>query len=283
VSLMTFNTIIDACARSNEMCRLPQILKHMNERSIEPDSITYSTILKGLCHEKRLTQALELRETMRGKHALDAHAYAALIDGCSRLHKHQQGFDLIQEMETDSTVVPNNVTLTAIVRLAAHSHHKWCFEKAFSLCEELSRKHCFKLNHHVYSNLLKACSAHDEIQKGYEVIASMLEDGVKLDENTVGPFLLDCTKKQWHVRSAVGLMRGMVGLRIDEAMMHPGLAHLDPRSFKAPKGLSAAVVSDIIEALAKTNHEEGTNLAFEISRETNIQVDPTLKMKLLSQ
>merc|ERR1719471_2353431 len=51
VSLAAYNALIDACARSSDMARVPQLLQDMAKDRLEPNIVTYSTILKGYCQE----------------------------------------------------------------------------------------------------------------------------------------------------------------------------------------------------------------------------------------
>ena len=60
VSLSAYNALIDACARSSDMGRVPQLLQDMAKDGLEPNIVTYSTILKGYCQENRLDKAFEL-------------------------------------------------------------------------------------------------------------------------------------------------------------------------------------------------------------------------------
>jgi pentatricopeptide repeat protein len=46
---ISYNTMLDACARCSSMDRVPQLLEDMKQGKVEPDIITYSTIVKGYC------------------------------------------------------------------------------------------------------------------------------------------------------------------------------------------------------------------------------------------
>lgn len=46
---ITYNTMLDACAKCGCMERASMLLEDMRETSIDPDIITYSTIIKGYC------------------------------------------------------------------------------------------------------------------------------------------------------------------------------------------------------------------------------------------
>merc|ERR1719507_1754999 len=86
VSLSAYNALIDACARSSDMGRVPQLLQDMAKDGLEPNIVTYSTILKGYCQENRLDKAFELLQEMKqsSKYQPDEITYNTLIDGCAR-------------------------------------------------------------------------------------------------------------------------------------------------------------------------------------------------------
>ena len=56
--IVTFNTLVDGCARCGEMGNVESILDGREKRQIAPDVITYSTIIKGYCEANHLDQAL---------------------------------------------------------------------------------------------------------------------------------------------------------------------------------------------------------------------------------
>ena len=77
-NIITFNSIIDCCVRCNEMEIATEIFDLMVESgkafkdpstkssstSVQPDLITYSTLIKGHCRSKNIEKALILHETM---------------------------------------------------------------------------------------------------------------------------------------------------------------------------------------------------------------------------
>merc|ERR1719145_143564 len=133
-SITTYNTLIDACARNCQMVRVPKFLDEMSKLKVEPNVITYSTILKGYCQENRLEKAFQLLDEMKLTKDFrpDEIAYNTLLDGCARHGLFERGMGLLQDME-DAGVAPSNFTLSVLVKLANRSHR---VEKAFELCED---------------------------------------------------------------------------------------------------------------------------------------------------
>jgi len=271
---ITFNTLIDTCARNREMDRLTEIIEDMRAHGVEPDQITYNTIIKGLCHEKRLEQALDLREQMRAgkKYAVDAHAYAALIDGCSRLGKYQRGFSLLDEMQREN-VKPNNVTLASLVRLAGFSHQTWALDSAFELCEQLSRKHGFSLNAHVYKSMTKACMMHGDSSRALSVLAQIASSGQAPDEETYVPVLLALAVKRTTFSTAVSVLRLAAGLDVARADVPAKLRKVPAEALRVCGGLSGSTVGDVLLSLSSFDKATAMSLSDELERVAKVKLD----------
>merc|ERR1719221_1027350 len=117
-SITTYNTLIDACARNCEMVRVPKFLDDMAKLKIEPNVITYSTILKGYCQENRLDQAFDLLEDMKKTRQFtpDEIAYNTLLDGCARHGYYDKGMAVLKDMQVTG-VAPSSFTLSVLVKL----------------------------------------------------------------------------------------------------------------------------------------------------------------------
>jgi pentatricopeptide repeat protein len=80
--------MLNALVRCGELQRVPQLLEDMRDASppIEPDMITYSTIMKGYCSSGDLNKGLELLQDMEvsGQFAPDEVMYNSLLEGCAK-------------------------------------------------------------------------------------------------------------------------------------------------------------------------------------------------------
>merc|ERR1719468_939681 len=119
-SIVTYNTLVDACARSKEMGRIPAMLDEMATVGIPPNTITFSAIIKGYCSgpENRMNKALELFEEMKASNEVhpDEVTYNTLLDGCARFSLWDRGLALLAEMQM-SGVPPSNFTLSVLSSL----------------------------------------------------------------------------------------------------------------------------------------------------------------------
>merc|ERR1719258_444527 len=114
------------------MDKVPPLLEEMKAGCVEPDIITYSTIVKG-----------------DGKYAPDEIMYNSLLDGCAKQNLVQDALWLLEDMK-ESGVSPSNYTLSITVKLMGRARR---LNQAFSIVEDLSAAHGFRPNVHVYTSL----------------------------------------------------------------------------------------------------------------------------------
>lgn len=249
LSSRTYNALIDACVRNGQMARVPTLMKDMARQKIDPDLVTCGTIIKGHCQEKNMEKALELFGTMKksGKFRPDEVIYNILIDGCALQGLFGQGMTLLKDMQ-EAGVPPSAFTLSVLVKLATRSG--WP-DKAFTICETLSRKHNIQLNMHVYNNLIHACTASGNMQRAMRVFEEMMLNKVHPDVRTYSLLLRGCLRAG-ATQDVAGLLRAAFGLR----GAHPGVANSGAAMLELRDGLPAELLSDVLRSLARNCGEE---------------------------
>jgi pentatricopeptide repeat protein len=282
LTITTFNTVIDACARCNHMEQIETILNDMATNGLEPDHITYNTIIKGLCHDRRLEQALEMRDKMRSSSTMvvDGHAYGALLDGCSRLGKWQKGFELLDEMLADK-VVPNNITITAVVRLAGFSKHPWALDRAFEICEQYPKKFGFRLNEHVYKNLCLACVSHNDYERAIDVVARAALAG-HLDVTMYEPVLSALATKRQMLADVNAMVRLAAGLRVARSQVPVALRDVPVASLRVYGARMQSLVERTLVSMAAIDQSLAVPLARELERDAGLVFSGRSKMQLAS-
>lgn len=249
-SVVTFNTLIDASTRSGEMFRIQPLLQDMSKQGIEPNVITYSTILKGYCQENCLDKAFELMAEMKKVALLtpDEVTYNTLLDGCARHGLYDRGISVLKDMEA-SGVRPSNFTLSVVAKLATRSKRP---EKAIELCDGLARKHRISLNIHVYNNLIHSCFAQSDLPKALGVFERTLREKVRPDPRTYH-LLLKGAVSAGAIDDAVLLLKSATGLPGGHPRALPAaMAQLRG----ALSALQNDVVTEVLEALARCRSKE---------------------------
>merc|ERR1719291_1578396 len=85
--------------------------------SVEPDLITFSTLLKGYCHIGDLDKALQVAESIKARGLnCDKLVYNTLMDGCVKANDLAAGIGLFEEM-MQSGLRPSAITHSILARL----------------------------------------------------------------------------------------------------------------------------------------------------------------------
>eukprot|EP00747_Dinoflagellata_sp_TGD_P162904 gnl/TRDRNA2_/TRDRNA2_181041_c0_seq1.p1 gnl/TRDRNA2_/TRDRNA2_181041_c0~~gnl/TRDRNA2_/TRDRNA2_181041_c0_seq1.p1 ORF type:complete len:1068 (+),score=254.28 gnl/TRDRNA2_/TRDRNA2_181041_c0_seq1:109-3312(+) len=279
-SIVTYNTLIDSCARSGEMNRVPGLLSEMDTQNIEPTIITYSAIIKGYCNANRLEKAFEVYDSMKHTRFVpDEIMFNSLLDGCARQGLYDRGMAVIQEMERKG-VKPSNFTLSVLVKLASRGKS---LDEAFDQVKHLTTKYGFRPNVHVYNNLAHACGRHRNIPRAIGVLVSMLEERVRPDARSYSVVLRACAEVGER-QEAVGLLRAALGLG---GQVHPRLAHLPTKELQPQGGLPKDVIAEILGFIAGRPGAEDV-IAVQLLRDLKQQLpgfkaDPKLQLRLASR
>ncbi|CAK0899049.1 unnamed protein product, partial [Prorocentrum cordatum] len=165
---ITYNTLLDACARSaGAMARVPTIFETMKAQGVEPDMITYSTLVKGYCSAGDLDCAFQLFDEMKqdAKLSLDEIVYNSLLDGCGRKQRVSKAKEVLADMRA-AGVPPSNYTLSIMVKLLGRSHH---LNDAFALLHEFQEVYDLSPNVQVYTCLIQACLHGRQVKRALQV------------------------------------------------------------------------------------------------------------------
>merc|ERR1719330_264440 len=150
----------------------------MGKSCVEPDIITYSTLIKGYCAEGDVDRAFHILEEMKrdNKFAPDEIMYNSILDGCARQHRVEDALRLLEEMKT-SGIGPSNYTLSILVKLLGHARR---LNQAFRMVDDLSGQNGFRPNVQVYTCLVQACVLNRRLER-----AMTLHDAVVVDPGCV--------------------------------------------------------------------------------------------------
>jgi len=249
---ITYNTMLDACAKCCTMHRASGLLEDMQKSSVEPDIITYSTIVKGYCLEGDVDKAFSVLEDMKGddKFVADEIMYNSILDGCSKQHRVDDAMRLLEEMKATG-VVPSNYTLSILVKLLGHARR---LSQAFKLVEELSQQHGFRPNVQVYTCLVQACLVNRRLERAITLHDTMVSDaGCPTDSKFYAVLARGCLQLQQPLK-AVEVVRAAYQL--------PGHSMAAPaRKDARPVGVEARTLDEVAGRLRYGGHAEQQALA----------------------
>mmetsp|Transcript_9414 Transcript_9414/g.29064 ORF Transcript_9414/g.29064 Transcript_9414/m.29064 type:complete len:1016 (-) Transcript_9414:212-3259(-) len=276
LSIVTYNTVIDACARCCRMDRLTELLDDMNRHGVQRNLITYSTMLKGYCQMGDIQKAFEIIEQMKKdiNKKPDEIMYNSLLDGCAQANLVDQGLSLVDQMEKEG-VPPSNFTLSLLVKLMNRTRK---LDRAFTLVHDISKRHGFLPNVHVYTNLVQACIAHRQSARALSTFEEMLSKGVR-PETRAYAVLIRMSLSSGHVDQAVGLLRAALGL--------PGVPSFisGMEAVAVCNNLDRGLVGEVITAVTNTDRSQelAVPLLSDIRRHASwVRVDAAVQRKVMS-
>merc|ERR1719191_2125055 len=239
VSIVTFNTLVDACARCGRMDQVPDIQQEMRIVGVQPNLITFSAMIKGYCRMGDIQQAFGILKHMRREGVSpDEIMYNSLLDGCAQNSLVEDGLKLLEDMQQQG-VTPSNFTLSILVKMMNRSRN---LDGAFSIVEELTKKHKLRPNVHVYTNLIVACLSKRALDRSMQILDQMAQERVQPDARAFTVLVRGCLQGG-QPEKAAGLLRA--ALRLPQPMAV--LAHLPP----AKVALDPAFVNESIISLAQ--------------------------------
>merc|ERR1719188_310886 len=172
-------------------------------------------MVKGHCQAGDIERGFDLLEQMKaeGKFKPDEIMYNSLLDGCAQNNLVDKGLKVLERMQREG-VQPSNFTLSLLVKLMNRARK---LDSAFSLVEEISRKHRFRPNVHVYTNLIQACIANRSLPRAMSTFEEMVRERVQPDNRTYTLLIRAnvsaglCEQAVYLLRSALGLPNGVPG------------------------------------------------------------------------
>lgn len=190
---VTYNTMLNGLARCGMMHEVPELLKGMRDSDppVQPDIITYSTIVKGYCIAGDVDRAFALLDEMKklGNVKPDEVLYNSLLDGCAKQSRVEDALKLLEEMKREG-VVPSNYTLSILCKLLGRGRR---LEQAFEIVKTFTEEYGFKANIQVYTCLMQACIHNRQCQRALSLHDQVVKDGVCVpDTKTYTVMLRGC-------------------------------------------------------------------------------------------
>merc|ERR1719502_1402628 len=243
VNTVTFNTLLDACARSGCMDRAPGLMAEMRAAGVTPDKITYSTLVKGHCFSGTIDAAFEVFQEMRSTSTLvpDEMLYNSMLDGCAKEHRLQEALDLFASMRAEG-VRPSNFTLCNLVKLLGRARR---LPQAFGILDELCGAGGLRPNVQVYTCLMTACMDNGQLDKALQLQNEVIKAGCQPDAKLYNALVRGCLRAGFMTK-AVEVVRCAYQL--------PG------HSFTAPQrsvGVDSKVLEELVVRLNQGGRADG--------------------------
>jgi pentatricopeptide repeat protein len=133
-----------------------------------------------------MDQGMQLFMLMRKKGIVpDAVVFNSLLDGCAKRQMRTMCDQVIRDMQ-EAGIKPSNHTVSILVKLYGRCRD---LESAFQCFEDMPRENGFKANAAVYTCLMSACIANNQLDRALALRQQMIKERVVLDQKTYSTLL----------------------------------------------------------------------------------------------
>jgi len=184
VDVVSYNTVIKGFAQAGLLPRCFECLHEMRSRNLEPDDVTFGTLLDMCIADNDMSAANEVVNLlMRGDRPVDTVMCTLFIKGLVRAQKLPKAFELYEEMKrrNHEGAKPDIVTYSVLIKASVDSHD---LERALLLVEDLVAAGQTP-DDIILTHLLEGCRYVGNHALGKKLFEDMLAAGVKPSDFTL--------------------------------------------------------------------------------------------------
>lgn len=182
VDTVSYNTVIKGFAQAGQSARCMNCLREMREHNLEPDDVTFGTLLDLCIIGNNMDAATEVTDLLLGgDRPMDTVTCTLLIKGLVRANCLQKAMDLYEDMKTRVDTHPDVITFSVLIKAFIDIHD---LQRALSLVQDM------KVAGHmpddiIYTHLLEGCRHQSNRELGKRLFQEMLDTGVKPSDFTL--------------------------------------------------------------------------------------------------
>ena len=192
---VTFNSLIDAYVRQNNMNKVFKLITSMQQYHIKPDNFTYTTIIKGLNkdsfssnnnninindyknnNKNELDLAFQLFEKVKQSSKPDEILYNCIMDACLRFNNVDKMLELYKEM-LENNVLPSSVTYGIVIKGYGM---KGDVESALKIYHHMEINK-IEISSVTYGCLINVCIKNNKLNKAFELYESLKKEGIEIN------------------------------------------------------------------------------------------------------
>lgn len=184
VDVVSYNTVIKGFAQAGMLPRCFDCLHEMRSHGLEPDDVTFGTLLDMCIADNDMKSASEVVDLLvRGERPVDTVMCTLFIKGFVRAQKLPQAIELYEEMKRRNCTEarPDIVTYSVMIKAFVDAHD---LEKALHLVEDLTHAGHVP-DDIILTHLLEGCRYVGNHALGKRLFEDMLAAGVKPSEFTL--------------------------------------------------------------------------------------------------
>ncbi|KAL9176273.1 hypothetical protein ABFS82_02G168000 [Erythranthe guttata] len=178
VEIASCNALLTGLANNHDFARMNLLMKEMKESGIKPNIVTYGITINQLSKLRRLDEALEVLEQMRGGEVgvePDVVIYNTLINGLCKVGRQDEGLKLVEKMRPEKKCRPNTITYNCLIDGFCKAGE---IDKGNELFEQMS-KEGVEINVVTLNTLVDGMCKHGRVSSAMELFNNIREKGVK--------------------------------------------------------------------------------------------------------
>eukprot|EP01022_Parablepharisma_sp_SALTPOND_P018835 TRINITY_DN3132_c0_g1_i1.p1 TRINITY_DN3132_c0_g1~~TRINITY_DN3132_c0_g1_i1.p1 ORF type:complete len:1081 (+),score=115.60 TRINITY_DN3132_c0_g1_i1:6228-9470(+) len=242
---VTYNSLLDCCAKCDDLSMLETVFEEMKKNGIKADLITFSTMIKGYCRRGKLSNALCLLETME-KQGIQADEvlFNSLLDGCAKKGEIEISLGVVAKMHKAGLEL-SNISYSILVKTYMRS--------------KVGAKGIMKMGGlEAITDLMKALLKGNYVKEAIDIFDKVENENARFESDMYKELIKGCmATKKWDKATTIALRA---------LNQNPGYARGEPlykeiAEKTAEKGnIEAKMVLDLIKVGGSTKYlPEGEN------------------------
>ncbi|KAI4302861.1 hypothetical protein MLD38_038560 [Melastoma candidum] len=181
---VSYTTVVSALVKAGSMDQAHQVLAEMVRVGVPASRVTYNILLKGYCKQLQIDKAKELLKHMADVVGIepDAVSYNTLINGCIMVDDSSGALELFNEMRARG-IAPTKISYTTLMKAFALSGQPKLAHKVF---DEMANDRRVKLDLVAWNMLVEGYCKLGLVEEAKKVIRNMTEQGFLPDVATYG-------------------------------------------------------------------------------------------------
>jgi len=182
VDAVSYNTVIKGFAQSSKPTKCFECLHEMRAKGLEPDDITFGTLLDVCIAGSNIGGAYEVVDLLAGSdRKMDTVMCTLFIKGLVRANCLPKAIELYEQMRQREGASPDIVTYSVLIKACIDGHD---LDRALCLLEDL-RSAGRTPDDIILTHLLEGCRHAGNHVLGKKLFAEMVDSGIKPSEYTL--------------------------------------------------------------------------------------------------
>eukprot|EP00494_Astrolonche_serrata_P028668 UN28935 len=190
-NVVTYSTLISAYGRAKNILFAQKAWREFQKSKLKSNTIIYNSIIGACAANKKYDETFHYFDDMiRNKLSPTTITMNSLLNACAKRKKAEKCEELFAEMK-QINLVPTRVTYGTLIDCFARCGWE---ERAFEIAEEMKKD--FYHDRYIYNLLLFACQTSNNYEKSIEIYNKMKESKTKITNATLSTLLTTIMNNQ---------------------------------------------------------------------------------------